>query len=214
MFNRLPYKWRRKRTLVLNAREQNELMLQISQASGLDEVNEHFERLYEGVVYQMWDLFYNKYVPPLSSDDLKDIFQEAWIKVLESRKKYNAEYNAFNWIYVIKRNLVLDNFRKNKGRIEFNIDDDKVSLEIKNLIEDTRPIDVRMIDNENTAIVRKTINEISDGTEREIMERRIIRGQKLEIISKEMGIPLSSLHLMIKKSLKGLRPKIENLINS
>lgn len=207
---------KRKNKIEIDTRRQNELMLIISQAQSFVEVEQQFNNLYDSIIYQMWDIFSKNYIPPLSQDDLRDIFQEAWIKILNIRKKYKPENNVYSWIYVIKKNLILDRIRQKKRHNESSLDD----LDVEDVdkvydISDIEPTaDDKIISEETIELIKKEIYSIKDETECEIMKRRIIQGNNLELISEEMGIPLSTIHKIIKNSLKSLRPRIKFLMNN
>jgi RNA polymerase sigma factor (sigma-70 family) len=198
----------------LDTTQQNELMRLISQAEDFSHVRQEFELLYDSVVYPLWASLSKKYIPPLSKDDLKDVFQEAWIKILESRKKYDSRHNAFNWIYIIKQNLILDKIRKfshSKVIDTVNVDqDDSLSL-----IPDDQPIvEAAIITEETNRLILKAIDDIGDDTEREILIRRVVKGQKLEEISKAMDIPLTTVYKKVKKCIEALKPKITDILNN
>ena len=65
---------------------------------------------------------YEKYKKPLYSYLVKflssdraivdDVFQEAWVKVINNINKYSDNQNFFSWVITIARNLAFDKFRK------------------------------------------------------------------------------------------------------
>jgi RNA polymerase sigma factor (sigma-70 family) len=207
---------KRKNKLDIDTSHLNELMKRISEAENFADIEQEFNNLYDCIVYQMWDSFSKNYIPPLSQDDLRDIFQEAWIKILNLRKKYNPENNVYSWIYVIKKNMILDRIRQIKRHNATSIDDfETETIDKFYYLPDYEPLtDEKLISEETIELIKQEINSIKNETECEIMKRRIILGNKLELISEEMGIPLSTIHKTIKSSLQTIRPRIEYLINN
>lgn len=198
----------------LNKTELNELMLKISRTESFEEVEVHFNRLYDSVVHPLWANLSGKYVPPLSSDDLRDIFQEAWIKVLEQRNKYDGRGDVFNWIYTIKKNMIIDWIRKMKryehtSIDEQNDDDEKPDFQFESY---EIPLEEKIEEEEKSALLRNTLNNIQDETIKELLNRRIIMDQKLELISQEMGIPLTTVYKKIQKGLSIIKPIVENIL--
>ena len=42
----------------------------------------------------------------------EDLFQEAWIRVIDSRSRYTAQARFTTWLYTIAHNLVVDHWRR------------------------------------------------------------------------------------------------------
>ena len=213
MFQSLSSKKQRKQRLELSNEEINALMKTISEAKDFRKVEREFNRLYEATVYRMWDLLSVKYIPPLTEEDVRDVFQEAWVKILNSREKYNTKYNAFSWIYVIKRNMIIDRIRQVKRSLAKRVDDEE-----RDIIEELPESDTTFFDdyvsNETVSIIVDAIHSIDDDRDRDILERRLIQEQKLDEISKDTGIPLATVFKIIRKRIAEIKPKIEFLLNN
>jgi RNA polymerase sigma factor (sigma-70 family) len=208
----------RKRLLRIDENEQNKLMAEIAAKETFAEAEPLFNRLYDSLAYPIWTSLSKKYIPPLSDDDLKDIFQEAWIKILEVRSKYDGKSNVYNWIYIIKRNLILDKIRKLGRRHEQSLDEDYdeggESSPGMQVAEPDMNIEDQIIESETTLLIKKALDSIEDETEKEIIHRRIVLGQKFEQISNELGIPQTTVFKKVKKTLSYLRPKVEEILYS
>ena len=203
----------RRRRIELTNEELNGLMCQISEAEDFRSVEKQFNLLYDGTVNRMWELLSKKFVPPLTQEDVRDVFQDAWIKILDWRHKYDRNFNAFSWIYVIKKNMLIDKVRQfNRNYID-RIEDDE-----RDIIEEIPVTGFDFFDdmtsNETVNIIVDAIKSIDNPKEREILERRLIEEQKLEFISKEMGIPLATVYKIIKNRINEMKPKIEYLLNN
>jgi RNA polymerase sigma factor (sigma-70 family) len=211
MFEFLSQNKRKKPRLVLSTEEINELMRKISKARDFGTVEKEFNRLYEATVYRMWDLLSVKFIPPLTEDDIRDIFQEAWVKILNNRNKYNTKYNAFSWIYVIKRNMIIDRIRQINRNLAKRVDDEERDI-IEEIPETETHFFDEMVSNETVKIIIDAINGIENERDRDIVLRRLVKEQKLEHISEDTGIPLATVFKIIRKRIEEIRPKIEKLL--
>lgn len=208
----------RKRLLRIDEAEQNSIMREIAAAATFAQAEPLFNRLYDSLAFPIWSSLSKKYIPPLSDDDLKDIFQEAWIKILEVRGKYDGKSNVYNWIYIIKRNLILDKIRKMGRRHEQSLDEDyddsgegSPGMQVA---EPDMNIEDQIIESETTLLIKQALDSIEDETDKEIIRRRIVLGQKFEQISAELGIPQTTVFKKVKKILSYLRPKVEEILYS
>jgi RNA polymerase sigma factor (sigma-70 family) len=213
MFEYLSSKKRKKPRLELSTQEINDLMRTISEADKFTKVEREFNRLYDATAYRMWDLLSAKYIPPLTEEDIHDVFQEAWVKILNQRNKYNTKYNAFSWIYVIKRNMIIDRIRQVKRSLAKRVDDEERDI-IEEIPESATNFFDDLTANETVKIIIDAISSIDDNRDRDIVERRLIHEQKLDYISKETGIPLATVFKIIKRRIAEIKPKIEYLLNN
>ncbi|MFP4369681.1 MAG: RNA polymerase sigma factor [Candidatus Kapaibacterium sp.] len=206
-----------KKAVRLSVDEQKEIMTQISAADDVSKVQELFAKLYDSMVHAHWSVLSKKYIPPLDHEELKDIFQEAWIKVLENRDRYDGKSKVYNWIYIIKKNLIIDSIRKNK-KMDRNYN--KINGEEEDYIytpwdkNDDPMIDEEIISKETLYIILETIDKIEDVTEKSIIEMRIVRGMKYDDISNTLNIPLTTVHYKANKALDKLRERLGYLLNS
>lgn len=73
---------------------------------------EDFNILYERYRGRLYG-YLHKMMPGQSST-VDDIFQQTWIKVIKSLKKYDEKNKFFAWLARIAHNLMVDHFRKEK----------------------------------------------------------------------------------------------------
>lgn len=213
MFEFLSFNKRRKAKEELTNTELNELMKRISEGKDFRKIEADFSRLYEATVYRMWELLSTKYIPPLTHDDVRDVFQEAWIKILNWRERYNPKHNAFSWIYVIKKNMLIDRLRQVNRTYTKRVDDDERDI-IEELPESDTSFFDEMVSSETVQIILDAIKGIDDERDREIVERRLVHEQKLAEISEDMDIPLATVFKIIKRRIEEIKPKIEYLLNN
>jgi len=79
---------------------------------------EAFEQLYNRYV----DRIYTFLKAKVSEELAQDLTQVCFMKIHSSAKTYNPAYPAAAWIYTIAKNLVHDEFRKNKRHRELNLE--------------------------------------------------------------------------------------------
>jgi len=213
MFEFISFGNRKKPGIEIPNQELNQIMCLISSADDFKLIEKDFNRLYDATVYRMWDLLSRKFIPPLTEEDVRDIFQEAWIKVIERRKDYNSKYNAFSWIYVIKKNMLIDRIRQVNRTYVNRIEDDE-----RDIIEEIPETAISLFDDitskETINIILDAIRNIPEERDREIVERRLVHEQKLEQISKEMGLPLATIFKIIRRRIEEIKPKVEYLLNN
>lgn len=213
MFEFISFGKRKTPGIEIPNQELNRIMSLISSADDFKQIEKDFNQLYDATVHRMWGLLSRKFIPPLTEEDVRDIFQEAWIKVIERRKDYNSKYNAFSWIYVIKKNMLIDRIRQVNRTYVNRIEDDERDI-IEEIPETSFSFFDDLTSKETIDIILDAIRNISDDRDREIVERRLVHEQKLEQISKEMGIPLATVFKIIKRRIEGIKPKVEYLLNN
>jgi len=206
----------RKKKGELSKDMQNQLMVQISKAENFEDAEELFNKLYQSIIHPLWTSLANKYSPPLSFEDMQDTCQDAWIKLLESRKEYDSKSDVYSWIYVIYKNMILDKIRQIK-RVDEHIADvfhnEDSEMPINAIHSNDISIENVIIQKETADLIRDAIESIEDETEKEILKRRIIFENKVEQISLEMDIPATTVYKKLKKGVSFLRVQLEHEIN-
>jgi RNA polymerase sigma-70 factor (ECF subfamily) len=61
----------------------------------------------------------------------EELFQEAWIRVIEARSRYAPSAKFTTWLYTIAHNLLVDHWRK-KGLTVVSLDTEDVAVESAN----------------------------------------------------------------------------------
>ncbi len=197
--------------------KQSELMFAIKNANTKKEIESAFGNLYDLLYKKLWSSLAMKFIPPLNDEELQDSFQDGWIKVLDKRKTYDTTKNAYNWIFTIIKNQIIDYIRKNTRYNVFSYDEDyekddedRFVLQIK---DNSQTPDEVMIDIEQIRIIKEAIDNLDDLLEKQILQKRFYDEMKLEQISKEMDIPLASVHYKLNKALQKIKPKLENIFD-
>lgn len=194
------------------------LMKELKECKEITSINSTFNKLYDLSYKTLWLSLKFKFIPPLSEEDLQDVFQESWVKIIESRDSYNIEYNAFNWIYTIMKNQTIDRIRKNNRNLEESYNDDfgknDKSESYINISSNANLIDEDLIENEINLLIKEAIFAVNDEKERQILILRLIKGYKLEYIAEDLEMPLASVHYKLNKAIEKIRPKIESILEN
>lgn len=195
--------------------EQNKLMSKLKNATTIEEIEILFNKLYDNMTKVLWNNLAKKFMPPLSMDDMMDIFQDAWIKVIDSRYNYDSTKKAYNWIYTIFKNMIIDKIRSNDRKKTNSIDEKNEDNEIKYDVksDDNDLADSNILDNEKAYFIKKAIDSLDDKLDKDIIYMRIFQEKKFDEISKELNIPIATIHYKLNKSLNILRKKLNFLVN-
>jgi len=195
--------------------EQNKLMSKLKNATTIEEIEIIFNKLYDNMTKVLWNNLAKKFMPPLSMDDMMDVFQDAWIKVIDSRYNYDSSKKAYNWIYTIFKNLIIDKLRsidrKRTNSIDEKNEDNEIKYDVKS--DDTDLADSNILDNEKAYFIKKAIDSLDDKLDKDIIYMRIFQEMKFDEISKELNIPIATIHYKLNKSLNLLRKKLNFLVN-
>lgn len=148
------------------------------------------------------------YSKVMDRDVTEDIFQDTFIKVINTIKKgnYSEEGKFLPWVMRIAHNLIIDHFRKNKrmpkfeGSEEFNIfsviGDEKLNAE-KQMIKDQIDSDLESL-----------IDELPDD-QREVLIMRIYKDMSFKEISDITGVSINTALGRMRYALINLRKIIE-----
>jgi len=160
-------------------------------------VGRHKQRIYSFI-----------YSKVLDRDVAEDIFQDAFIKVINTLKlgNYNEEGKFLPWVMRIAHNLVIDHFRKGnrmpsfKNTEEFDIfsvlSDSSLNAE-KQIIKDQIHFDVRRI-----------VDELPED-QKEVLMMRIYRDMSFKEISESTGVSINTALGRMRYALINLRKIID-----
>ena len=160
-------------------------------------VGRHKQRIYSFI-----------YSKVLDRDVSEDIFQDTFIKVINTLKlgNYNEEGKFLPWVMRIAHNLVIDHFRKGnrmpsfKNTEEFDIfsvlSDSSLNAE-KQIIKDQIHFDVRRI-----------VDELPED-QKEVLIMRIYRDMSFKEISESTGVSINTALGRMRYALINLRKVIE-----
>ena len=108
------------------------------------------------------------YSKVMDKDIAEDIFQDTFIKVINTlkRRAYNEEGKFLPWVIRISHNLVIDYFRKNNRMPKF---ENREDFNIFSVLGDNTPnIEKQIIRSQVQEDVRKLIEELPEDQKRSI----------------------------------------------
>jgi RNA polymerase sigma-70 factor (ECF subfamily) len=122
----------------------------------------------------------------------EDIFQETFVKAIvtikQGRYTENGKFRA--WINRIAHNLIIDNFRQEKGENTISNDDSQIDLLNNSAIcEDT--IEDRLVKEQILTDVRNLIRYLPDN-QREVLEMRYYQNLSFKEISDLTGVSINT----------------------
>jgi RNA polymerase sigma-70 factor (ECF subfamily) len=142
----------------------------------------------------------------------QDIFQEAFIKVVNTLKSgnYNEEGKFLPWAMRIAKNLVIDHFRKaNKVRLiseSSSMRDDFNIFHTLKLEDDN--VQDQMTKTELEEQVLELVEELPD-TQRDILQMRIFKGMSFKDIAEKEDISINTALGRMRYALINLRKLME-----
>jgi len=144
-------------------------------------------------------------------DEVDDLVQETWLRVLERGSSYDGRSRFEPWLFTIARNLVIDQRRK---RTMSSLDE---LFEAGN--EDDRPMTFEVADDEPTPFDRfanvEDRERISaallqlDTLYREVLVLRFHEELSLEEIAKVTRAPLSTVKSRLYRGMAAIKPRLE-----
>lgn len=144
----------------------------------------------------------------------EDLFQETFIKVIQSLRKgkYRDNGRFLSWVIRIAHNLIIDHFRKEKQLNSVSNDDSEIDLlNSKKLADDN--IEQLMISEQIRRDLRKLVNELPDD-QREVVLLRHFGGLSFKEIADHTGVSINTALGRMRYALINLRKMIHerNLI--
>lgn len=148
------------------------------------------------------------YSKVLDRDVTEDIFQDTFIKVINTLKKgnYNEEGKFLPWVMRIAHNLIIDHFRKNTRMPKFENNDDFNIFSV--LSDNNLNIEKQMIKSQVEEDVQKLILELPED-QKEVLMMRIYKDMSFKEISEQTGVSINTALGRMRYALINLRKVIE-----
>ena len=153
-------------------------------------------------------IFSHIYSKVLDRDVANDIFQDTFIKVINTLKagKYNEEGKFLLWVLRIAHNLSIDHFRKRKRIPIFKTNED---FDIFSFIGDSSlNAEKQLIKNQIHIDVKKIINELPE-EQKEVLKMRMYRDMSYKEISESTGTSINTSLGRMRYALMNLRKIID-----
>ncbi|MGJ8665914.1 MAG: RNA polymerase sigma factor [Patiriisocius sp.] len=160
-------------------------------------ITRHKQRIYSFIYSKVFD-----------RDVAEDVFQDTFIKVINSLKrgKYNEEGKFLPWVMRIAHNLVIDHFRKNNRMPKFENNSDFNIFSV--LSDNTLNAEKGMIKEQVESDVRRLIEELPDD-QKEVLMMRIYRDMSFKEISEQTGVSINTALGRMRYALINLRKVID-----
>ncbi len=160
-------------------------------------ISRHKQRIYSFI-----------YSKVLDRDISEDIFQDTFIKVINTLKRgsYNEEGKFLPWVMRIAHNLVIDHFRKDNRMPSFKNTDE---FDIFSVLSDSSlNAEKRIIKNQIHMDVRNLVDELPED-QKEVLMMRIYRDMSFKEISEQTGVSINTALGRMRYALINLRKVIE-----
>ena len=144
----------------------------------------------------------------LDRDVAEDIFQDTFIKVINTLKRgaYNEEGKFLPWVMRIAHNLVIDHFRRNKRIPTFKNTDE---FDIFTVISDeVLNVEKQLIKNQILEDVRGLIQELPND-QKEVLIMRMYRDMSFKEIAENTDVSIITALGRMRYALINLRKLIE-----
>jgi RNA polymerase sigma-70 factor (ECF subfamily) len=157
----------------------------------------HKQRIYSFILSKVMD-----------REVAEDIFQDTFIKVINTLKKgnYNEEGKFLPWVMRIAHNLVIDYFRKNKRIPTFN---NKDEFDIFSVISDeVLNVEKQIIKNQILQDVKDLIVELPED-QKEVLIMRMYKDMSFKEIAENTDVSINTALGRMRYALINLRKLIE-----
>lgn len=146
----------------------------------------------------------------VSKSNAEDLLQEIFIKVIENRKKYDANRKFTAWLYTLARNRCIDYLKAEKHRRYSSLDaplnseasDSPVKLEIVGSKEKNQ--EEKVMDKEIRAILNSGVENLREEF-REVFLLREIESLSLKEIADITNVPIGTVKSRLRYAYLNLR---------
>jgi RNA polymerase sigma-70 factor, ECF subfamily len=137
----------------------------------------------------------------------EDLFQQTWVRVMESIRRYDARRSFEAWLFAVAHNLAIDYLRKSQPQ---SLDEMLPSGEVRgDRLADTGPdaLDC-LLEWERAEAVSAALRHLP-AIHREVLTLRFEEDMKLEQMAEVVQVPLSTVKSRLRRALDGLRSRLE-----
>jgi len=153
-----------------------------------------------------YEILYRRYEKPLlnfiyrivlDSEEAKEIFQEAFLRVALYKKRYKPRALFKTWLFKIATNLCRDRLRRQKHRSHLSLNnkiiiDDEDEVELHETVKDDALLPDEQVERaEMRMMVRHAIASLST-EQRLVVSLKWYHGMKLKEIAEVMNCPLGT----------------------
>ena len=138
-------------------------------------------------------------------DEVDDLIQETWLRVLERGRSYDGRSRFEPWLFTIARNLTIDHMRKRRSLSLDANDDDTAALSPASNAPSPFTLAARSEDSQRLAQSLQTL----DFVYREALVLRFQEDLSLQEIATVVGAPVSTVASRIYRGLATLRAQLD-----
>jgi RNA polymerase sigma-70 factor (ECF subfamily) len=138
-------------------------------------------------------------------DEVDDLIQETWLRVLERGRSYDGRLRFEPWLFTIARNLTIDHMRKRRSVSLDSNDDDIATLSPVSNAPSPFTLAARSEDSQRLAQSLQTL----DFVYREALVLRFQEDLSLQEIATVVGAPVSTVASRIYRGLATLRAQLD-----
>lgn len=137
----------------------------------------------------------------------EDLFQQTWLRVAESIRRYDPQRSFEAWLFAVSRNLAIDHLRR---RAPESLDEPRAdgATGAERLAAAGTDALERLLVRERVELVTAAMAELP-AAYREVLTLRFEDGMKLEEIAAVTAAPLSTVKTRLRRALETLRVRLE-----
>jgi RNA polymerase sigma-70 factor (ECF subfamily) len=138
----------------------------------------------------------------------EDLFQQTWVRVMESLRRYDARRSFDAWLFAVAHNLAIDHLRKSRPQ---SLDEMQPSGHTRadGLAETGKDALECLLEWERADAVAAAMCRLP-AIHREVLTLRFEEDLKLEQMAEIVQIPLSTVKSRLRRALDGLRNSLES----
>lgn len=156
--------------------------------------------------------FIRRYVR--SDETAEDLFQEVWIRTWDKRGQLQEPARFTSWMYQIARNLIFEQSRKAKRKLQITVFGDLMDPEETwnrwDNTADSAPSPRQSAARAELAAKVEAHMEVLDDQAREMIALRYGAGLALREVAEVLDAPLGTVCAKISRSLRTLRGRLED----
>ncbi len=141
-------------------------------------------------------------------DEVDDLVQETWLRVLERGRSYDGRSRFEPWLFTIARNLTIDHLRRRRNlSLDPEDDTEQGTAAQSPASNDPSPfvLAARTEDSQRLAQSMQTLNFIY----REVLVLRFQEDLSLQEVATVVGVPVSTVASRIYRGLRTLREQLD-----
>ncbi|HOL47702.1 MAG TPA: sigma-70 family RNA polymerase sigma factor [bacterium] len=140
-----------------------------------------------------------------NKEDIEDLIQDTYIKIIKNIKQYKMNNYFKYWITRMLKNNIINFYKKKKINVL-----DETQLFALNNVEDNSPDTmIQLLNEERIAIINSIINEELKEEKKKIIEMKFNENLKAKEIAEKLKMPLNTVLTSIHYSLIKIKDKLK-----